>query len=227
MTKIKHIVLICFLIAPVGALQAAEESVLLSNGDSLKVYYFAPENVENPPLVMHVSSGSNNEFAARAGFWLGKELVERGWAVAVPVSPEGRMYFVNNPHLFPEIIAALQIEHDLHGEKVVISGISAGGSAALAIAGQQPEHYIGVIATPGRIWDENKFTSSMEGIQVYLRIGERDSYRWNNRLDEITGILTAAGAEVDAALVPEAKHIFQMDWDSLQIWLDRLARAAH
>jgi len=227
MTRINPIILICCLIAPIGALQAAEESVILSNGDTLKVFYFAPENVETPPLVMHVSSGSNNEFAARAGFWLGKELVERGWAVAVPISPEGRMYFVNNPDLFSEIIAALQTEHDLHGEKVVISGISNGGSAALAIAAQRPQQYIGIIAAPGRIWDENKFTTPMEGMQVYLRIGERDTYRWNNRLEEIATTLAGNGAEVDAELVAGAKHIFEMDWDSLQSWLDRLAQAAH
>ncbi|NKB32310.1 MAG: hypothetical protein GKR91_04360 [Pseudomonadales bacterium] len=227
MTKIKPLVLICILIIPSGVLQAAEETVLLSNGDSLKVYFFMPEGVETAPLVMHVSSGSNNEFAARAGFWLGKELVERGWAVAVPVSPEGRMYFVDNPHFFPEILAALQADYGLHGNKVVISGISNGGSAALAIAAQQPEHYVGIIAAPGRIWDEQKFTSSMEGIKVYLRIGEKDTYRWNNRLEGMAATLTAAGAEVDAAIVPGARHIFSLDWDSLQGWLDNLAESAH
>ncbi len=226
MKKIKALVLIAGLIAPLGNPQAAEESILLSNGNSLQVYFFTPEEVESPPLVMHVASGSNNEFAVRAGFWLGRELVERGWAVAVPVSPEGRMYFVDNPHFFQEIIDSLRAQHDLHNSKVVISGISNGGSAALAIAAQQPDLYAGIIAAPGRIWDEEKFTA-MEGIKIYLRIGERDTYRWNNRLEGMTATLTAAGAEVDAAIVPGAKHIFSMEWESLQSWLDQLTQSAH
>ena len=226
MTKIKSFLLVCVLVIPPGIIQAAEESVVLSNGDTLKVLFFAPEEIESPPLVMLVSGGSNNEFAARAGFWLGKELRERGWAVAVPISPEGRMYFVDSPHLFPEIIASLRAEHELHGGKVVIGGISNGGSAALAIAAQSPQHYSGIIATPGRIWDENKF-STLDGIKVYLRIGERDTYRWNNRLDEMKSTLAAAGAEVDAAIVPGAKHIFPLDWDSLEAWLGGIAQSAH
>ncbi|MDD9889442.1 MAG: alpha/beta hydrolase-fold protein [Gammaproteobacteria bacterium] len=226
MKKIKALVLIAGLIATLGNSQAAEKSILLSNGESLQVYFFTPEEVEFPPLVMHVASGSNNKFAVRAGFWLGRELLERGWAVAVPVSPEGRMYFVDNPHFFQEIIAALRADHKLHADKVIVSGISNGGSAALAIAAQQPETYAGIIAVPGRIWDEEKF-QAMEGIEVYLRIGERDTYRWNNRLEGMTATLTAAGAEVDAAIVPGAKHIFSMDWESLQSWLDKLTQSAH
>ena len=100
-------------------------------------------------------------------------------------------------------------------------GISSGGSAALAIAAQHPSHYLGVVATPGRIWEHSLF-QSLQGLPVYLRVGERDNFRWNRHLNAASDLLTQAGAKVDAALVPDARHIFPLDWTELEAWMATL-----
>ena len=222
MSMRKLLVLIYSLLLTSGSLLAAEETLILNDGYSVKVLFFEPsDSNEAPPLALLVAGGSNNEFMARAQFWMGKEMVGRGWAIAVPISTEGREFFVDNPQLFPEIIGLLRDSHDLKKAKTLLVGISSGGSAALAIAAQDPQHYLGVIAAPGRILDELLF-ENLNGLPVYLRIGEKDNFRWNRRLQATAELLHRAGASVDAAIMPKAKHIFRLDWENLEAWLQGL-----
>ena len=221
MSRFRLFFLISALFIAPSLVRAAEDTVILADGVAIKVLFFQPREIETPPLAVLVSGGSNNEFMARAQFWFGKELVERGWAVAVPISPEGRTYFIDNPGLFPEIIANLHKNHSLQRSKTLLVGISSGGSAALAIAAQQPEHYLGVVATPGRLYDEEKL-QSLNGLPIYLRIGEKDNFRWNNKLGSTVDFLHGAGANVDAAIVPDARHIFPLDWENLEAWLEKV-----
>ena len=221
------LILFYSLLLMTGPLLAAEETLVLSDGNAIKVLFFKPaDSNQAPPLALLVSAGSNNEFMARAQFWMGKELVDRGWAIAVPISSEGRKFFVDNPQLFPEIIGLLRDSHELKQGKTLLVGISSGGSAALAIAAQDPQYYLGVVATPGRIAEDSLF-ENLDGLPIYLRIGEKDNFRWNRRLQATVDLLHRAGASVDAAIIPEAKHIFRLDWDDLEAWLQPLQQPGH
>lgn len=200
----------------------AEETIILDDGISVRVLYFEPESfVESPPLAILMSGGYSDEFMARAQFWLGKEMVQRGWAVAVPISDQGRKFFVENGGIIPAVIEQLRRTHSISEQKPMLLGISSGGSAALAIAAATPERYTGVIAAPGRVWDADKF-SQLNGLQVYLRVGEKDDLRWNRLMDENATLLRQAGAQVNAALVPDAHHIFPLNWEELESWLQSL-----
>ncbi|MCG8415195.1 MAG: dienelactone hydrolase family protein [Pseudomonadales bacterium] len=214
--------ILLLLLALPNLLFAAEDTLTLGDGVSVRVLWFEPENLTSPPpLAILLTGGSNNEFMARAQFWLGKELVDRGWALAVPISDQGRKFFVDNSSLMLTVVEQLRELHAVDQKKALLVGISSGGSAALAIAAKAPEHYLGVIATPGRIWDETRF-SAMEGLPIYLRIGEKDDFRWHRKLESNAALLQAAGAKVDAALVPNATHIFSLNWSELEVWLDQL-----
>jgi len=197
---------------------AGEDAVLLSGGENIRVLFFEPMEAVSPPLAIMVSGGYSNEFMARAQFWLGKELVDRGWAVAVPISPGGRDFFVDHAGEFPQLIRDLQDLHGLSHSKTLLVGVSSGGSAALEIAAVQPEHYMGVVATPGRITGESGL-SHLDGLPVYLRIGEKDDFRWNREFQAVVARLKSAGASVNSALVPGAKHIFPVNWLDLEPWL--------
>ena len=79
-------------------LAAAEQTVQLQDGASVKLFFFEPPNVplaegSPPPLAIFIAGGSNNEFMAKAQFWLGKEFVDRGWAIAVPISRWKRLFY--------------------------------------------------------------------------------------------------------------------------------------
>ena len=204
-------------------LEAAEETLVLGDGSTVETLFFAPvESAGEPtPLAIMVSGGAGSEFMARAQFWFGKELVDRGWAIAVPISPDGEPFSHRSAHLFPQLIQSLHGIHHLMQARPILVGISSGGSAAIAIAAQAPEHYLGVVAIPGRIKADTNI-SALHGLPVYLRVGEHDPFRWNRRLDEFTAKLEAAGAEVNAAVVPGARQIFKIDWQQLEPWLQKL-----
>lgn len=204
------------------SVQAAEELVTLVGGDQVKVLYFEPDaSAQAPPLAVLISGGSNSEFMARAQFWMGKEMVARGWAIALPVSPGGRHYFVENAEHFPALIADLRRIHTLRPGRTLLVGISSGGSAALEIAARDPLPYLGVVATPGRL-QEDTTIRALQGLPIFLRVGEKDDFRWNKYLDQLIIRLETAGARVDAAEVPGARHIFPLNWDELEPWLQQL-----
>lgn len=204
------------------SVQAAEELVTLVGGDQVKVLYFEPDaSAQAPPLAVLISGGSNSEFMARAQFWMGKEMVARGWAIALPVSPGGRHYFVENAEHFPALIADLRRIHTLRPGRTLLVGISSGGSAALEIAARDPLPYLGVVATPGRL-QEDTTIRALQGLPIFLRVGEKDDFRWNKYLDQLIIRLETAGARVNAAEVPGARHIFPLNWDELEPWLQQL-----
>ena len=209
------------LLASTG-LWAAEEFLVLADGAEVKVLFFEPQELlEAPPLALLIAGGSSSEFMARAQFWLGKELLNRGWAIAVPISPDGNGFSADNSALFPELITLLHASHALKAGKPLLLGISSGGSAALTIAAQNPVAYLGVVATPGRI-DLDSSLGSLNSLPIYLRIGEQDIFRWNRGIDAMVEVLQLSGARVDAAIVPGARHIFKLDWDNLESWLTKL-----
>lgn len=220
-------VILLFLLSLSAASHAAEETVFLNDDVAIRLYYFGPDtfdpnaNVEKPRLALLISGGSNGEYMAQAQYWIGRRMVERGWAVAVPISPSGRKYFIQEADVIPKVVDFLNDLHNLGDAKPLLVGISDGGSAALAIAAQNPEFYGGVIATPGRIWDSTEF-KNLNGLPVFLRVGEKDSFLWNKQLPDMVKTLDNAGANIDAGLIPGAKHLFELNWDEFDAWLQKL-----
>lgn len=221
MSALRFIV-ICLMLLPSLAL-ARDTVVELEDGSSVKVFLFEPKNHgEGPwPLTVLMSGGSGNEYVARAQFWLGRELATRGWMIAVPVSPTNTPFTGENGQKIPKVISKLQEFPDILGGKALLVGVSTGGSSALELAAQHPDQYHGVVAVPGMLNDLS-LIGDMNGLPVYLRIGEDDLFRWDRRMPALVNALRANGANVDAQLIPDAKHIFSLDWDNLHPWLQSL-----
>jgi len=209
-----------------GMLAAAEQTVQLHDGASVKLFFFEPhdESADTgapPPLAIFIAGGLNNEFMAKAQFWLGKEFVDRGWAIAVPISPDGERFAAGDSSTLPQIIEQLHATHTLQDSKPLLVGMSSGGSEAMAIAFLNPSAFRGVVATPGRIKADASL-DELDSLPFYIRIGEKDDFRWNRMLESMSQRLLSAGAQVDAAIVEDARHVFQLDWESLETWLGDL-----
>lgn len=196
----------------------------LSNGTKLGVYLLLPAEVTDTPLplVILMPGGSGEEALARnLQYWLGEELAQRGFAVAIPVSPNQRSFRGANNALIPLLIDALHKDTRIQQSKTLLAGISNGGMSALEIAAAMPARYAGIIAVPALV-PQSLDVSALQGMPIYLRIGDQDEMSWASRLDETANTLRNGGAIVDADLVFMSPHMFQMEWETLDPWLEDL-----
>mgnify|MGYP007094236161 CR=1 FL=1 len=62
----------------------------------------------------------------------------------------------------------------------------------------------------------------LSGFPVDLRIGGANQIGWADRFDETVSALTEAGVNLDAAILDSAPHMFRMNWESLEPWLEKV-----
>lgn len=205
-----------------AGISAAQERITLADGSVLNVFMVRPaETTDNPaPLVILMGGGPGNASISRdTSMWLGSGFAERGWVVAVPVSPNNRAFRgTGNNGKVEQLIVELQQRDYIAAGKVLLAGISNGGMSALEIARRNPDSYLGVAAVPALATSvvDNR---PLAGFPVYLRIGGADQLGWADRFDETVEALTEAGVDLDAAILDSAPHMFRMNWESLDPWL--------
>ncbi len=203
----------------------AQERIELADGSRLAVFMVNPaESTDEPsPLLILMGGGPGNASISRdTSIWLGSGFASRGWMVAVPVSPNNRAFrgYENNLKI-AQLIEELQKREDIASGRVMLAGISNGGMSALEIARRDPDNYLGVVAVPAvssSVFDNKP----LAGFPVYLRIGGADELGWADRFDDTVNAFTEAGVDLDAAILDSAPHMFRMNWDTLEPWLERV-----
>lgn len=219
--------LMLVLICGLSSMGVAQERITLADGSRLGVFMVKPaESLSQPaPLVILMGGGPGNASISRdTSIWLGGGFAERGWMVAVPVSPNNRAFRgTDNNDKVEQLIVELQKRADISSGKVLLAGISNGGMSALEIARRNPDNYLGVAAVPALATSvvDNR---SLSGFPVYLRIGGEDQLGWADRFDETANALTEAGVDLDAAILDSAPHMFRMNWESLDAWLEKVVK---
>jgi len=219
--------LVLVLISGLSSMGVAQERITLEDGSRLGVFMVKPaESLSQPaPLVILMGGGPGNASISRdTSIWLGGGFAERGWMVAVPVSPNNRAFRgTDNNDKVEQLIIELQKRADISSGKVLLAGISNGGMSALEIARRNPDNYLGVAAVPALATSvvDNR---SLSGFPVYLRIGGEDQLGWADRFDETANALTEAGVDLDAAILDSAPHMFRMNWESLDAWLEKIVK---
>ena len=184
----------------------------LADSSTIMTYLLFPQEQTNTalPLIILMPPGSGEAaLAYDLQSWLGEEMAQRGWAVAVPVSPDQKSFRGAN---------------NLLSGKVVLAGVSNGGISALEIAGTAPERVMGVVGVPALVSSQTKL-DGLAALPVYLRIGDQDELMWMNRFEETKNTLIEAGAVVDADLLFMSPHMFTIDWENLDPWLQTIKQA--
>ena len=210
-----------------SSVACGQERITLEDGSRLGVFMVKPAETSSQPapLVVLMGGGPGNASISRdTSIWLGGGFAERGWMVAVPVSPNNRAFRgIDNNIKVEQLIAELQKRAEISSGKVLLAGISNGGMSALEIARRNPENYLGVAAVPALATSvvDNR---SLSGFPVYLRIGGEDQLGWADRFDETANALTEAGVDLDAAILDSAPHMLRMNWESLDAWLEKVVR---
>ena len=216
------ILLLSFLFS---GMSVAQERITLEDGSRLAVFVVQPAETSGSPapLLLLMGGGPGNASISRdTSIWLGGGFAERGWLVAVPVSPNNRAFRgEENNGKVEQLITELQKRENVADGKVLLAGISNGGMSALEIARRNPQNYSGVAAVPALATSvvDNR---PLAGFPVYLRIGGADQLGWADRFGETVDALTEAGVDLDAAILDSAPHMFRMNWESLDAWLGKI-----
>ena len=206
-------------------LLAAQERIDLEDGSMLSVFLVHPAQTggEPAPLVILMGGGPGNAAISRdTSNWLGRGFASRGWVVAVPVSPNNRAFRgpANNRKI-EQLAAVLTARDDIADGRVLLAGISNGGMSALEVARRDPGAWLGVAAIPA-LSDSVEENAPLAGFPVYLRIGGEDQLGWAERFEETVAALDGADVDLDAAVLDNQPHMFRMDWDTLEPWLERI-----
>ena len=225
MKKLTTLFIFCCSLLPMT--MQAQERITLQDGTVLNVFLVAPENGANraSPLVILMGGGAGNASISQdPSRWLGSGFAQRGWMVAVPISPNNRSFRggVNNA-LITDLITQLQKRQNIAQGKVLLAGVSNGGMSALEIARRNPQDYLGVAAVPA-ISGADTDNEALRDFPIYLRIGGNDQLDWADRFDETVASLTEAGVVLDADVLDGAPHMFRMEWESLGDWLQEIQK---
>ena len=225
MKKLTTLFIFCCSLLPMT--MQAQERITLQDGTVLNVFLVAPENGANrsSPLVILMGGGPGNASISQdTSRWLGSGFAQRGWMVAVPISPNNRSFRggVNNA-LITDLITQLQKRQNIAQGKVLLAGVSNGGMSALEIARRNPQDYLGVAAVPA-ISGADTDNEALRDFPIYLRIGGNDQLDWADRFDETVASLTEAGVVLDADVLDGAPHMFRMEWESLGDWLQEIQK---
>lgn len=225
MKKLTTLFIFCCSLLPMT--MQAQERITLQDGTVLNVFLVAPENGANraSPLVILMGGGPGNASISQdTSRWLGSGFAQRGWMVAVPISPNNRSFRggVNNA-LITDLITQLQKRQNIAQGKVLLAGVSNGGMSALEIARRNPQDYLGVAAVPA-ISSADTDNEALRNFPIYLRIGGNDQLDWADRFDETVANLTEAGVVLDADVLDGAPHMFRMEWESLGDWLQEIQK---
>lgn len=207
----------------------AQERITLADGSVLSVFIVepAPDTAAPHPLVIVMGGGPGNiSISADTSRWLGSGFAQRGWYVAVPVSPDNRSFRgTANNMMIEALIQTLQARDDIAAGKTLLAGVSNGGMSALEIARRNPDSYFGVAAVPA-LSNARTNNDSLQGFPVYLRIGGADQLGWADNFEETVASLSAAGVVLDAEILEGAPHMFQMDWSTLGPWLEAIQNSS-
>lgn len=214
---------LALLLLPLAA--TAQERITLADGSTLSVFLVRPaESTDEPaPLVILMGGGPGNAGISRdTSIWLGGGFARRGWMVAVPVSPNNRAFrgAANNQKI-EQLADLLTARDEIADGRVLLAGISNGGMSALEVARRDPGRWLGVAAVPA-LSSSVAENVPLAGFPVYLRIGGNDQLDWAERFEETVAALDGADVDLDAAILENQPHMFRMDWDTLEPWLEQV-----
>ena len=123
------------------------------------------------------------------------EAERRGYLVIGPAAPNGDLFFYDGERVFPEFLDNILAAHKIEGGKFHVAGPSNGGIAAMHVAAKYPQYFLSATAFPGYMWQPTPAKlANLEGICVYLYIGENDDYRWHGEMEREAEYLRSRGS---------------------------------
>lgn len=121
------------------------------------------------------------------------EAESRGYIVVAPAAPNGDLFFRQGARIFPQFLDMILSDYRIRHRKFHVAGPSNGGIAALHVAAENPGYFLSATAFPGYLWQPTpEKLEALEGLCVFLYVGETDEYRWHDEMKREVDALSAA-----------------------------------
>jgi hypothetical protein len=135
------------------------------------------------------------------------EAESRGYIVIGPAAPDGDLFFYDGDRVFPQFLDNILAAHKIEGGKFHVAGPSNGGIAAMHVAAKFPQYFLSATAFPGYLWQPTPAKlEKLEGICVYLYIGEHDEYRWHDEMEREARVLRSRGSVAEYSVERGQSH---------------------
>jgi hypothetical protein len=119
---------------------------------------------------------------------------QRGYIVIGPAAPDGDLFFYDGDRIFPAFFDNILATYKIEAGKFHVAGPSNGGIAAMHVAAKYPQYFLSATAFPGYLWQPTPAKlQKLDGICVYLYVGENDEYRWHGEMENEAEYLSMRG----------------------------------
>ncbi len=190
----------------------------LESGATLDIAVLRPESTAKGVVVAFPWG------AGDAGLLLG--LIQAYWDPAAPdagyavvgVVAYGPSLERNGGEVMTAVMGWIDENLGEAGDKVVMTGASAGGVGVFHAALAVPDRISGIIAMPGRYTGEASL-EVLADAAVWMMVGEGDT-NWIERSEATAEKLEVAGVEVTHEVVRGQGHVLRVDQDALLGWIE-------
>ncbi len=181
-----------------GGLELVYKVVLPPGYDAAKGY----------PLVLVFTGGSQIARIADgtiANDWR-EEAEKRGYVVAVPIAPNGQLFFEGGDKVFPEFLDYLKKEYRPPGGKMHVAGHSNGGLSAFHVAALYPAYFRTLTGYPGLLNDEDMIrATALKPLCIHMHVGDQDD-GWLSAMEDQAERMSQKGYDISLSVEKNQIH---------------------
>ena len=138
--------------------------------------------------------------------WL-PEAERRGYIVFVPAAPNGKLFFEEGAHVFPEFLDKMIAEYKIRDNKFHVAGMSNGGISAFYIAASYPQYFWSVTGFPGYLPNATPANvNALAKMCINMHVGEFDS-GWAQEMKDQAAQFRAKGFTVRFTIEKGESHV--------------------
>ena len=183
------------------------------------------EALEKPcPLLIVLPGGpGTKEMAEGAIASLAGEGTARGWIVASPEAPGGRLFFQGGEACLEPLVARLRKTYRVEEGQVHLAGISNGGIGAFRALARFPDLWASILTFPGAALQEDmpKVLEAARGKPVTMYAGELDGKGYEKTAQRMAAIFQESHVPCTFHLMKGEGHIMSLSGERLMDDLER------
>ena len=213
----------------------AQAKVALGKNDFINITVVKPKGYDKKkqyPVVFALSPGDGSAKMVDISFstYWEAEAWSRGYLVVCPETVSAAALELTDmatrfQAMVPAVFAWMDKNVSYDKKRVILTGVSAGGSAMFHMAVAHSERFCGLIGLPAaRLLKKPDDLKPLKGRPVWLLLGADDK-PMKDSVEDTLAALKAAGADATLEVLPGQGHVLAVEPKKLFDWMDALKPA--